>query len=305
MSVPCSFYIGKGGVGKSTVSALTALALAEREFKVLLVSMDPAHNQSDIFETPLSEKTVKFNPHLWLKEIEIAQWIKKYLKDVQEQIRKSYTYLSALNLEHYFDIIKFSPGIEEYGLLLAYENISKEFNKFDYIIFDMPPTALALKFFGLPGLSLQWLNKLFELRQEIIKKREIISRIKFGKKEIEQDKILDKLNTQITQYGKIKSVFSNQQKTRVNLVLNPDKLSLNESLLIRQRLKEQGVDLNELILNKFNNENLSHLQANFPGLKIKKLPASSEPLIGAANLNKYLQAFSDPSGHRTGEESFF
>ena len=284
------FFLGKGGVGKSTVSALTALALAEKGLKVLLASMDPAHNQSDIFETPLSEKTLKFNPHLWLKEIEIEQWIKKYLKDVQGQIRKSYNYLSALNLEHYFDIIKFSPGIEEYGLLLAYENICEEFKHYNYIIFDMPPTALALKFFSLPGLSLQWLNKLLELRQEIIKKREIISRIKFGKKEIEQDKILDKLNTQITQYGKMKSVFTNQQKTRVNLVLNPDKLSLSESLLIRQRLKEQGIDLNELILNKFNNENLSHLQDSFLELKIIKLPPSSEPLIGEANLTEYLQA---------------
>jgi len=284
------FFLGKGGVGKSTVSALTALALTENGFKVLLVSMDPAHNQSDIFETQLSEKAVKYNPHLWLKEIEISQWIKKYLKDVQGQISKSYNYLSALNLEHYFDIIKFSPGIEEYGLLLAYENICAEFNKFDYIIFDMPPTALALKFFSLPGLSLQWLNKLFELRQEIIKKREIISRIKFGKKEIEQDKILNKLNTQITNYEKVKSLFADQQKTRVKLVLNPDKLSLSESLLIRQRLNEQGIDLNELILNKFNNEKLSHFQDSFPELKLKKFPASSEPLIGAENLNKYLQS---------------
>ena len=258
------FFLGKGGVGKSTVSALAALALSEQGFKVLLVSMDPAHNQSDIFETQLFEKPVKFNTHLWLKEIEIAQWIKKYLMDVQGQISKSYNYLSALNLDHYFDIIKLSPGIEEYGLLLAYENISKDFNKFDYII--------------------------FELRQEIIKKREIISRIKFGKKEIEQDKILNKLNTQIVNYEKMKLFFTNQQKTRINLVLNPDKLSLSESLLIRQRLKEQGIDLNELILNKFNNENLSHLRDSFPELKIKKLPASSEPLIGAPNLNKYLQS---------------
>ena len=53
------FYIGKGGVGKSTVSALQALSTAKKGAQTLLISLDPAHNQQDIFETELSDKPVK------------------------------------------------------------------------------------------------------------------------------------------------------------------------------------------------------------------------------------------------------
>ena len=119
----CLFYLGKGGVGKSTSSALTAVHLAQSGFNVLLVSMDPAHNLSDIFEKKFSEKPYPLTENLEIKEIDINYWIKKYLDEVESQIRRTYSYLSALNLEQYFGVIKYSPGIEEYALLLAYREI--------------------------------------------------------------------------------------------------------------------------------------------------------------------------------------
>ena len=74
------FYLGKGGVGKSTSSALNAIHLAEKGKQVLLVSMDPAHNLSDIFEKKLSSKPYQLSENLIVIEIEISYWIKKYLK---------------------------------------------------------------------------------------------------------------------------------------------------------------------------------------------------------------------------------
>jgi hypothetical protein len=173
---------GKGGVGKSTSSALTAVAAAQAGKKVLLVSLDPAHNQSDIFESKLSDKPRKIDKQLRVSELDLNKWVRLYLKGVEEQVRETYKYLTALNLEHYFKIIKYSPGIEEYALLMAYEHLTQKHNDMDYIVFDMPPTALTLRFFELPKISLLWLNQLLNLRNEILKKREIISTIKVGKK---------------------------------------------------------------------------------------------------------------------------
>ena len=183
MQEPCTiFFLGKGGVGKSTSSALTAVAAAQAGKKVLLVSLDPAHNQSDIFESKLSDKPRKIDKQLRVSELDLNKWVRLYLKGVEEQVRETYKYLTALNLEHYFKIIKYSPGIEEYALLMAYEHLTQKHNDMDYIVFDMPPTALTLRFFELPKISLLWLNQLLNLRNEILKKREIISTIKVGKK---------------------------------------------------------------------------------------------------------------------------
>jgi len=65
------FFIGKGGVGKSTSSALTAVHLAAAGRRTLLVSMDPAHNQRDIFDTPFSEKPRPVADGLSVKEIDL------------------------------------------------------------------------------------------------------------------------------------------------------------------------------------------------------------------------------------------
>ena len=185
--------MGKGGVGKSTAAALNSLFLAQKGFQVLIVSLDPAHNQSDIFETRLSDKPEKIADNLMGIEIDQDYWIKQYLKDVQNQINKTYSYLTAFNLDKYFRVMKHSPGLEEYALILVFKDIEQKFGHLDFLMFDMPPTALGLKFFTLPTLSLIWIEQLLTLRQEIIKKRDLITKVKLIKKEVETDKILNKI----------------------------------------------------------------------------------------------------------------
>lgn len=283
------FFLGKGGVGKSTCSALSAVKLAAQGNKILLVSLDPAHNLSDIFETSFSEKPLALTKNLLVKEIDLSSRIKKYLAGVQKQIVHSYRYLTSFNLQQHLDIMKYSPAMEEYALLSAFSETNSDFaRKTDYIVFDMPPTALALKFFGLPGLSLVWLGKLLGLRKEIMHKREIISRVRFAKKEIERDKILNNIQRQMEDYKHLENVFGDQNKSRINLVLNPDKLSLSESLLIVKRLREYKLNLNSLYINKYRGEELSLIRKNIGAIPDFILPLSEKPLIGLEALKSYL-----------------
>ncbi len=283
------FFLGKGGVGKSTSAALIALYLSNQGKNILLVSMDPAHNQSDIFETSLSEKSYNLTDNLIAKEIDINYWIKNYLTEVESQIKHTYSYLTALNLENYLDVIKFSPGIEEYALLLAYREIKQKFSEKDYIIFDMPPTALTLKFFGLPKLSRLWLEKLLDLRKAIIKKRDIITKVKFGNTEIERDKILNKLNNQIEDYTTVSEEFEDDNKTILNLVMNTDKLSFSESELIVKRLNMINLSISNIIINKMmQGFSYKEIQKRFVHKSIKTFPLSETPLIGLSSLKNYL-----------------
>ena len=143
------FFIGKGGVGKSTTSALTSVHLASHPHKTLLVSMDPAHNQRDIFDQNFSEKPMHVSEHLMVKEVDTDFWIEKYLKETTDQIKETYKYESAFNLQNYFNVLQFSPGLEEYALLLAFEDTLKKYGDQDFIVLDMAPTALTLRFFSL------------------------------------------------------------------------------------------------------------------------------------------------------------
>jgi len=284
------FFMGKGGVGKSTSAALNSVFLAHKGLKVLIVSLDPAHNQCDIFEKSFSDKAAQIAPNLSAIEIDQDYWIRRYLKDVQDQIKRSYSYLTAFNLEEYFKVIKHSPGLEEYALILAFNEIQQKFSHLDYLVFDMPPTALALKFFNLPTLSLVWIEQLLSLRQEIIKKREIITKIKLIKKERETDKVLNKINEMKKDYDELKGIFEDPEKTHVKLVLNPDQLSLAESLRILKELKDINVDLNQIINNKMHmNPVCVEINKAFYGYPMLNFPRSETPLIGIESLTRFLE----------------
>ena len=284
------FFMGKGGVGKSTSAALNSVFLAHKGFKVLIVSLDPAHNQCDIFEESFSDKPVQIAPNLSAIEIDQDYWIRRYLKNVQDQIKRTYSYLTAFNLEKYFKVIKYSPGLEEYALILAFKEIQQKFSYLDYLVFDMPPTALALKFFNLPTLSLVWIEQLLSLRQEIIKKRDLITKVKLMKKERERDKVLNKINEMKKDYEELKSIFEDPEKTHVKLVLNPDQLSLAESLRILKELKDINVDLNQIINNKMHmNSVCIEINRAFARYPMLNFPRSETPLIGIETLSRFLE----------------
>jgi len=270
------FYMGKGGVGKSTTAALNSLFLAREGFKVLLVSLDPAHNQSDIFKSRFSDKPKQIIPGLKALEIDQEYWIRKYLKDVHEQINRTYSYLTSFNLEKYFKVIRYSPGLEEYALLLAFKEVRRKYSRSDFLVFDMAPTALSLKFFNLPSLSLVWINHLLALRKEIIKKRELITKVRLLKKEIETDKVLSRVERSLEDY--------------TALVLNPDQLSLAESLRIVNELKGIDISLRRIIINKMRQDSpLEDIYKAFKEIPALCLPFSETPLIGLDTLTRFLK----------------
>ena len=287
------FFIGKGGVGKSTSSALTSIYLASKPHKTLLVSMDPAHNQCDIFEQDFSEKPKPVSETLMVKEVDTDFWIGKYLKETTAQIKDTYKYETAFNLQNYFNVLQFSPGLEEYALLLAFEDTLHKYNDHEYIVFDMAPTALTLRFFSLPFITLIWLEELLTLRSEIYKKKEIISKIKIAGKEIEQDKVKAKLKSLIGNYEHLQQHFMSDT-TRVNLVMNNDKLSFSEAFRIRKKLTDIGIVIDRIVINKLKeDENTPEIENEFKDQKIAKLSLAPEGLTGYEVLKNYIEVNSE------------
>ena len=285
----CNFFLGKGGVGKSTMSAVQALQKAAHGKQVVLISMDPAHNQADIFDRPLTGKPATIKPGLAVLQLDHSAWIKNYLQQIESKLKSSYQYLSALNLDHHLQIIRFSPGIEEYALLLAFDYYTRTYAQKDLLIFDMPPTALTLKFFNLPQLSRLWLEKLLQLRREILEKRNIITKIKLGRVESETDKILNNLKAQMSLYSAINERLHDPAQTKLKLVLNDDRLSRSETKLIVDRLREWKYSVDEWIVNNVQ-AGTKAADMDSPESQTHIYPRAAEPLIGLPALERYLAA---------------
>ncbi len=256
------FFTGKGGVGKSTMAAAAAWQLSQK-VRVLIVSLDPAHSLGDIFGVTLKNSKSRFTDTLHRKEINLHKLSKEYLQREINVLSSTYRYLQTLNLDRYFSVLKYSPGIEEYALLTGIEETIRDEGNFDYIIFDTPPTGLTLRFLALPRVTITWIDRLIQIRQKILEKRYTIHRIRgvLSKEETllsyneGDDDVLKRLRTLKDNYQALNTILQGENCSIV-LVFNPDILSLKESQRLIEGLEDLELPLRLLIDNKLTEENI-------------------------------------------------
>ena len=257
------FFIGKGGVGKTTCSVATAVHLADKGLKVLLVSLDPAHNAGDALRLSCSDTKTAVTPNLDTIEIDLDRLMDRYLKRTAKTMKESYRYLRVLNLENLLDVVRDSPGIEEYATLEALnEIITHDAECYDAIIFDTAPTGLTLRVLALPAISLRWIEKLTGIRQRILQLRSSIEHI-HGEQVFEidgikeplasteqDDKTMQELLGYRSETQQIHAVLTNPEMTSVVAVLNPEEMPFAETQRAAETLAKFRIPLKMLVINK-------------------------------------------------------
>ena len=177
-----------------------------------------------------------------------------------------------------FDLLKHSPGMEEYALMYAMKEKIEENENFEYIVIDTPPTGLMLKILSLPFSSKMWIEKLIRWRKRIINHRAAIANInpkKIDKSlalEEENDKVLKELGYQSDYIIFLVNLLSDKSKCKMAVVLNEDEMSLSESLRIINGLRGLKLTLDFAILNKEGTgQKNSEQELNLPIIRIPYL----------------------------------
>lgn len=254
------FFIGKGGVGKTTISASYAVGLADEGYKTLIISIDPAHNLGDALNKDVFGKIVNVDKNLDATEVDIDKMIINYLDEMSKKMKNTYKYLSVLNIDRYFDILKNSPGIEEYVTLEAI----KRFINTDYscVVFDTPPTGITLRVFAMPRISTVWTNSLIQMRRKILSRREMVENVKgpiedeingeivkIPSKE-EEDPVMRELFAYKKDMVNLMEMFSSNNNF-VSVVTMAEELAFAETKRIRDALRENNIKLRRIYLNKY------------------------------------------------------
>lgn len=263
-------FTGKGGVGKSTMAAATAWQLSRRH-RVLVASLDPAHNLGDIFGVRLNGRMHRYDERLRLLEVDVQERSRAYLRREIGTLSDTYRYLQPLNLEKYFSVLKYSPGIEEFTLLSGVEEILRDHADCDYIIFDTPPTGLTLRILALPVLTLTWLERLIQIRRQIVRKRHTIGKIVApggnggDSEEVTlahdpgADRVLGRLHAMHRQYEALNRRLRDEDCS-IALVFNPDFLSWRESERLLAGLQELELPVRLAIDNKVDEAHREHAE---------------------------------------------
>jgi arsenite-transporting ATPase len=257
------FFLGKGGVGKTTISASFSVGISNynKNKKFLIASLDPAHNLGDAFDIELSNKIKKITDNLFATEVDLEKMIKEYLNDLATNLKNTYRYLSSFNLDRYFDILRYSPGIEEYAVL---ESIKKFLNSenYDGLIFDTPPTGITTRVLALPRLTLLWSKRLMNIRKRILDRRKMVENVKGKSEAVLEDEVItltsdeknDQIMIELVKYSKemeeLMRIFQSDA-TKINIVTMPEDLALFETKRIIESLNNFNIKVNNIYLNKY------------------------------------------------------
>ena len=163
------FFGGKGGVGKTTCSSAFALAASRRGQRVLLVSTDPAHSTSDIFERKIGHDEREIEPRLWAIEIDARRESTRYVDEVKRDIERMFAPAVIRQAYRQIDMAAASPGLAEVALLdRMIDLIVEREARYDLIVFDTAPTGHTVQLLRMPEVMDTWIRALVKHRRALL-----------------------------------------------------------------------------------------------------------------------------------------
>ena len=146
-------YLGKGGVGKTTTAAATAVRSAELGYRTLVASTDIAHSLADALDIELTDEPTEIAPNLWAQEISAVADIYKKWGTLQKFVSGVVANSSGFN-KVVADELSAIPGMDEIVSLLHINKQAKEGN-FDRVIIDAAPTGETIRLLTMPD-TFRW-----------------------------------------------------------------------------------------------------------------------------------------------------
>lgn len=247
-------YTGKGGVGKTTVAAATALQAAKKGHRVLVISTDAAHSLRDVFDQELGPEPKKVAKNVYAQEIDVYYSVDKYWGKLTSYIQSLFNWMQVDDiLAEEFSVF---PGMEEVASFLWVYNHYKE-NQYDVIIVDSAPTGETLKLLSLPDVARWWLVKVFPIERRVLKVIRPAVKVVTDMPLPEED-TYDAVENLFSQLNSIHQIFSDPDITSIRLVLNLEKMVINETQRAYTYLNLYGYPVDSAIVNRVMPKELDH-----------------------------------------------
>ncbi len=243
------FIGGKGGVGKTTISAATALWMAKQGKKTLVISTDPAHSLADSLEKPIGHLPTPITDNLHAVEIDPEIAMEDYQAKMKEQ--------AALNpgmgmdmLQDQMDMASMSPGIDEaaaFDKFLQYMTT----DEYDIVIFDTAPTGHTLRLLSFPEMMDSWVGKMIKVRKQIGSMAKAFKNIlPFMGDEEEEDRALEDMEQTKKKIKEARAVMADSARTSFKMVVIPEEMSIYESERAMQALEKYDIHSDGVIVNQ-------------------------------------------------------
>jgi arsenite/tail-anchored protein-transporting ATPase len=242
------FFGGKGGVGKTTCAAAVALAASREGRRVLLVSTDPAHSTSDIFERQFTRDEREILPNLFGLEIDAEFEAGRYIAEVKEQVAKMFNPSMVGAASRQIDLAAAMPGVGDVALFDRLTTIVAARNAaYDLVVFDTAPTGHTVRLLQMPEMLRTWIDALTAQRRRAVD-RGADARDDDG--EEEPDPIVAALERRRQRLDEVRARLVEHRDTSFVLVLIPERLPIEETSRAAGALAEAGIEIGAIVVNR-------------------------------------------------------
>jgi arsenite-transporting ATPase len=296
-------FTGKGGVGKTSVAAATAVRAADMGLRTLVMSTDPAHSLADSLdlEGPLGPEPVAVTPYLHALEVSIYHDIENNWGIVREHFSQLMAEQGVQGI--LADEMSILPGMEEAFPLIRIKH-HKDRGDYDLLIIDCAPTGETLRLLSAPE-TFKWAISMLRSAERFLIKPILrpMSKITPGlNKMVAPTEVYDAVDDMFRQMEGITETLANPQETSIRLVMNPEKMVIKESQRALTYLSMYGLTVDTVVVNKIlpvdqdsgylnhwkdiQQRYLQEVEHGFTPLPIRHVPYYPEEVVGIAKLRQ-------------------
>jgi arsenite/tail-anchored protein-transporting ATPase len=306
-------FTGKGGVGKTSVSAATAVRLSQLGYRTLVLSTDPAHSLSDSFNLSLGAEPTKIKENLHAIEVNPYVDLKQNWNSVQKFYSKIFMAQGVSGVMA--DEMTILPGMEELFSLLRIKRYNAS-GLYDVLVLDTAPTGETLRLLSLPDTLAWGMKAVKNVTKYIVKPlskplSKMSDKIAFY---IPPADAIDSVDQVFEELGDIREILTNNKKSTVRLVMNAEKMSIKETMRALTYLNLYGFKVDMVLVNRLldtkessgylenwktiQQKYLGEIEESFSPLPITKLRMYEKEIVGLKALElfaKDMYGDSDPS----------
>jgi arsenite/tail-anchored protein-transporting ATPase len=239
-------YTGKGGVGKTSISAATAYRCAELGYRTVVVSTDPAHSLGDSFDMRIGSEVTQLAPNLWGQEVDLLNQMDKYWGRVQDYLYAIFAWQGMEGL--LAEETSVLPGMEELASLMQITHLADS-GDYDVIVIDAAPTGATLQLLSFPDMARWYIEKFFPLQKRTMQiARPMVKR--FSDMPLPDDSLFESVEELVGYLERMGELLGDPQISSMRVVLNPERMVVKEAQRVYTYLNLYGYGVDAVFCNR-------------------------------------------------------
>jgi arsenite-transporting ATPase len=239
-------FTGKGGVGKTTVAAATAVRAASTGARTLIMSTDPAHSLGDSFEVEIGSAPTPIADRLWAQQIDAQERLEDNWREIQDYFIQLMNWAGTETIQA--EELTVIPGLDEIFALIDVKT-HVESGAYDLLVVDCAPTAETLRLLSLPEIMNWYIERIFPVERKVVRAvRPIVSRM--TTLPIAGDQVFEAIERLHRNLDDVKTILTDETVSSVRLVVNPEKMVIAEARRTYTYLGLFGYRVDAVVVNR-------------------------------------------------------